>query len=210
MVWGSNRVRLETRDRLKLFTRTAKIYEECWEDGPQLSVHLTFLYIFAPSMFAVHELWVKKSVVRVLLLHSVEDTSLWSRWTCVCQESLVERIKSCELSDGWQIGRDRRQSESVHSVNKIQALSSMIGAMNASRMQTVYVRRARCAYRLSLEQNLRERRSGAAIQLRDLINLSCVRICVLLGCSIRLCTLLFRLHGHLMSTTLGIPTLVRN
>jgi hypothetical protein len=44
-----------------------------------VSVHLTFLYIFAPSMFAVHELRVKKSAVRVLLLHSVKETGLWSR-----------------------------------------------------------------------------------------------------------------------------------
>jgi hypothetical protein len=33
-------------------------------------------------------------------------------------------------------------------------------------------------------------RSGAAIQFRDLRNQSCVRICVLPGCSIRMCTLL--------------------
>jgi hypothetical protein len=108
-------------------------------------------------MFAVHKLRVKKSVIMVLLLHSIEETSLWSCWTCVCQESLVERTKSCELSDWWQIGRDQRQSESVHSVNKIQVLSSMIGAVNVSRMQIVYVWRSRCAYRLSLEQSLRER-----------------------------------------------------
>jgi len=83
---------------------------------------------------------------------------LGSCWTCVCQESLVERTKPCELFDWWQIGRDRRQSESVHSVNKIQVMSSMIRAVNVSRMQTVYVWRSRCAYRLSLEQSLRERK----------------------------------------------------
>ncbi len=53
---------------MKLFAQAARICEECWEDGPQLSVHLTFLYIFATSMFAVHKLRVKKSAVRVLLL----------------------------------------------------------------------------------------------------------------------------------------------
>jgi len=109
-------------------------------------------------MFVVHKLQVKKSVVRVLLLHAVEETGLWSCWTCVCQESLVERTKSCELSDWRQIDKDRKQSESVHSVNKIQVLSSMIGVVNVSRMQSVYIWRSRCAYRLSLEQNLRERK----------------------------------------------------
>jgi hypothetical protein len=108
-------------------------------------------------MFAVHKLRVEKSVVRVLLLHYVEETGLWSCWTCVCQESLFERTKSCELSDWWQIGRDRRQSLSVYSVNKIQVLNSMIGAVNVSRMQIMYVWRSRCAYRLSLELSLRER-----------------------------------------------------
>jgi len=41
------------------------------------------------------------------------------------------------LFDWWQIGRDRRQSISIHSENKIQVMSSMIRAVNVSRMQTV-------------------------------------------------------------------------
>jgi hypothetical protein len=78
------------------------------------------------------------------------------------------------------------------SVDKIKVLSSMIRAANASKMQTMYVWRSMCAYRLSLVQNLRERKDqGVVIQFRDLRNLSSVRICVLPGCSIRMCTLLF-------------------
>jgi hypothetical protein len=106
-------------------------------------------------MFATHQFRVKESAIRMILLHLVEETGLWSCWTCVCQESLVERTKSCELSDWWQIGRDRRQSVSVHSVNKIQVLNSMIRAVNVSRMQTVYAWRSMCAY--SLVQSLKER-----------------------------------------------------
>jgi hypothetical protein len=108
-------------------------------------------------MFAIHQYRVRKSDVRMILLHLVEETGLWSCWTYVCQESLVERTKSCELSDWWQIGTDRRQSVSIHSVNKIQVLSSMIRAVNVSRMQTVYAWRSMCACRLSLVQSLRER-----------------------------------------------------
>jgi len=36
-------------------------------------VYLRFLYIFTPSMFAVHKFRVKKSAVKILLLHSVEE-----------------------------------------------------------------------------------------------------------------------------------------
>jgi hypothetical protein len=39
---------------------------------------LMFLYTFAPSMLAVHRLRVEKSDVRVLLLHFVQETGLWS------------------------------------------------------------------------------------------------------------------------------------
>ncbi len=45
----------------------------------------------------------------------------------------------------------------LYTLNKIQVLNSMIGAVNVSRMQTVYVWISRCAYRLSLELSLRER-----------------------------------------------------
>jgi hypothetical protein len=71
-------MRLETRDRLRFFCRRARICEECWEESPQLSMRLTFLYIFAPLMFAVHKFRVEKTAVRVLLLHSVEETGMWS------------------------------------------------------------------------------------------------------------------------------------
>jgi hypothetical protein len=130
------------------------------------------VYIFeSPSMFAVHQFRVKKSAVKMILLHLVEETGLWSCWTYGCQKSLVKIIKSCELSNWWQIGRDRRQSNSIHSMNKIQVLSPMIRAVNVSRMQTVYAWRSRCAYRLGLVQSLREREKlGAAIQFRDLRN----------------------------------------
>jgi hypothetical protein len=98
---------------------------------------------------------------------------------------------SCELSDWWQIGRDRRQSESVHSVNKIQVLSSMIRAVNVSRMQTVYIWRSRCACRLSLEHNLRGKKIKGHDSVSGPQNLSSLRICILPGCLIRMCTLLF-------------------
>jgi hypothetical protein len=115
-----------------------------------------FVYI-RTSMFVVHKLRIKKSDVRVLLLHSVEEIGLWSCWTCACKSYWLKgpSLVSCPM--GSRIGRDRRQSMSVHSVNKILVLSSMIGAVNVSRMQAMYVWRSKCAYSLSLEQSLRER-----------------------------------------------------
>jgi hypothetical protein len=52
----------------------------------------------------------------------------------------------------------------------------------------------------------REKRLGVAIQFWDLSNLSFVRICVLLGCSIRLCTLLFGYTCITRSTSLHVKT----
>jgi hypothetical protein len=40
---------------------------------------------------------------------------------------------------GGRLAEIEGDSESVHSVNKIQVLRSMIGTVNVSRMQTVYV-----------------------------------------------------------------------
>ncbi len=60
-----------------VYTR-ARICKECWKDGTQLFVYLRFLYIFTPSMFATHQFRVKESAIRMILLHLVEETGLWS------------------------------------------------------------------------------------------------------------------------------------
>jgi hypothetical protein len=77
----------------------ARICEECWKDGTQLFVYLRFLYIFTPSMFAVHQFWIRKSVVRMILLHLVEETCLWSSWTYGCQEHWLKEssLVSCPI-----------------------------------------------------------------------------------------------------------------
>jgi hypothetical protein len=90
------------------------------------------------------------------------------------------------------MSRSRKQSNSVHSVNKNltsefhdQGLECFKNARREC--LRIYV----CNTDWVLFRVWERERAGAAIQCRDLRNQSCVRICVLPGCSIRMCTLLF-------------------
>jgi hypothetical protein len=55
IAWRSAQVGPETRERLKVFAQELGSMRECWKDGTQLFASLRFLYIFTPSMFAVHQ-----------------------------------------------------------------------------------------------------------------------------------------------------------